>query len=64
MKIFWIAGGAVAMAAGLMLFMAGVRSGRRGPDGRMLIDIPKVALGALLDALGPLAIVYGLLPIL
>lgn len=64
MRIFWIAGGAVAMAAGIMLLMSAIMNRRRGADGRALIDIPKVGLGALLDAGGALAIVYGLLPIL
>ena len=64
MKIFWVAGGAVAMAAGATLFMSAITNRRRGADGRAQIDIPKVGLGALLDAGGALAIVYGLLPIL
>lgn len=56
----WIGGGALAMAAGLMLILAAARAGGTGAGGRRVFDTPKLTLGALLDLTGSLAVVYGL----
>lgn len=60
MKIFLIAGGVVAAAAGMMLILSAVRAAQRDAKGRPVLDAPKLALGAGLDSAGMLAVVYAL----
>ena len=56
---FWIGGGALGMAAGLMLILAAVRTGEASAGGRRALDTPKLMLGVFLDLIGSLALVYG-----